>query len=126
MRRDVSAPADPIDGRDYQAHDACQHSSYASRNASRNASFLGAQSGTGDGRSHREANAGRDPGDSRAEPLCKARAEVLRLVFRHHHVVLLQAQSAELRGGGTSSGQQRTTRESGEFPAVRVPASLSF
>ena len=91
MRRDVSAPADPIDGRDYQAHDACQHSSYASRNASRNASFLGAHSGTCDGRSHREANAGRDSGDSRAEPLYKARAEVLRLLFHGHLRRALQA-----------------------------------
>jgi hypothetical protein len=70
LRRDISAPADPIDRRDYQAHDARQHSSHASRNASSDAGFLRAHSGACDGRSHREANAGRDPCGDRAEPLC--------------------------------------------------------
>ena len=83
LRRDISAPADPIDRRDHQAHHTCQHSSNTSSNASSDASFLGAQSGTCDRRSHRKANAGRDAGGSRAEPLCQALAGVLRLGLEH-------------------------------------------
>ena len=108
LRRDISAPADPIDRRDHQAHHTCQHSSNTSSNASSDASFLGAQSGTCDRRSHRKANAGRDAGGSRAEPLCQALAGVLRLGLEHFlldvptRMLLLRAllQDREV-GGGT-------------------------
>ena len=86
LRRDISAPADPVDRRDCQARDAGQHSTHASGDGSCDATLLGARSGTRDGRSHRDANAGRDASGGRAQAQAEARAKVLRLVVQRHLV----------------------------------------
>ena len=84
LRRDISAPADPVDRRDCQARDAGQRSTNASGDGSCDASLLGARSGTCDRRSHRHANAGRYASGSRAQAHAEARAKVLRLLFHGH------------------------------------------
>ena len=89
LRRDISAPADPVDRRDCQARDAGQRSTHASGDGSCDASLLGARSGTCDGRSHRHANAGRNSSGGRAQAHAEARAKVLRLLFHGRHRVLL-------------------------------------
>ena len=96
LRRDISAPADPVDRRDCQARDAGQRSTHASGDGSCDASLLGARSGTCDGRSHRHANTGRDASGGRAQAHAEARAKVLRLLFhgRHRVAVLLQPDRA--------------------------------
>ena len=77
LRRDISAPADPVDRRDCQARDAGQRSTNASGDGSCDASLLGARSGTCDGRSHRHANAGRDACGGRAQAqLCESALEL--------------------------------------------------
>ena len=85
LRRDISAPADPVDRRDCQARDAGQRSTNASGDGSCDASLLGARSGTCDRRSHRHANAGRYASGSRAQAHAEARAKVLRLLFHGRH-----------------------------------------
>ena len=87
LRRDISAPADPVDRRDCQARDAGQRSTNASGDGSCDASLLGARSGTCDRRSHRHANAGADASGGRAQAHAEARAKVLRLLFHGRHRV---------------------------------------
>ena len=107
LRRDISAPADPVDRRDCQARDAGQHSTHASGDGSCNATLLGARSGTRDGRSHRDANAGRDASGGRAQAQAEARAKVLRLVVHGHLVSCCRRERINTHHGDVTEGQSR-------------------